>query len=47
MSESAYTPQTQALCKSIECDQNLWDVVGVSMGRTQGVESHRTLGDYW
>jgi hypothetical protein len=32
---------------SLECDQNLWDAVGVSMGQTQGVESHRTLGDHW
>jgi hypothetical protein len=31
---------------SLECDQNLWDAVGISLGRTQGVESHRTLGDY-
>ena len=29
-----------------ECDHNLWDAVEVSMGRTQGVESHRPLGDY-
>lgn len=30
-----------------ECDQNLWDAVEVKIGRTQGVESHHTLGDYW
>ena len=32
--------------KSFECDQNLWDAVGVGHGRTLGVESHRTLGDH-
>jgi hypothetical protein len=31
---------------SFECDQNLWDAVGESLGRTPGVESHRTLDDY-
>ena len=30
----------------IECDQNLWDAVGESIGRTPGVESHCTLDDY-
>jgi hypothetical protein len=29
----------------MECDQNLWDAVGESMGRTPGVESHRTVDD--
>src|SRR5262245_25758861 len=32
---------------SFECDQNLWDSVGVCLGQTQGVESHRTLGNHW
>jgi hypothetical protein len=31
---------------SEECDQNLWDAVGESLGRTPGVESPRPLGDY-
>jgi hypothetical protein len=31
--------------KPFECDQNLWDAVEVKIGRTQGVESHHTLGD--
>jgi hypothetical protein len=30
-----------------ECDQNLWEALEVSIERTQRVESHRTLGDYW
>jgi hypothetical protein len=30
-----------------ECDQNLWDAVGVSMRPTQRVEHHRPWGDHW
>jgi hypothetical protein len=32
--------------KAFECDQNLWDAVGLDIGGRPGVESHRTLEDH-
>ena len=38
---------TNTLVEKFECDQNLWEAVEVRMERTQGVDSHRPVGDAW